>query len=221
MSEKSTGAYHHGGLRRALIEAARELILSRGERNFSLAEACRIAGVSTAAPYRHFRNKDEILGNVVSQAFDALKDGMASAADRHPAGSVERIVAIERFYIEHAARQRPLFRLMFGQTPALAANAEVADRGKACFGFVIREVEAYCAANHVEDDPQVVALQLWTFVHGAASLLVDDDYAKVAPELDFDRAFFSATAKLLNRPDHRTLGDPEPRPGEPALSPAG
>lgn len=197
MSGQEKGSYHHGELRQALIDAARELIVSREEQDFSLAQACRLAGVSTAAPYRHFRNKDDILGNVVAQAFDSMTEGMASAATPHAAGSVERIVAIERLYLAFASEQRALFRLMFGQKPALTRNPTVAARGKACFSFVIGEVAGYCAANDVEDDPRTVAVQLWTFVHGAASLLADDDYAKVAPDLDFDEAFFSATAKLL------------------------
>ena len=199
MPRRAKGTYHHGDLRQALIDAARRLIVSRGEQNFSLAEACRIAGVSTAAPYRHFRNKDEILGNVVAQGFDAMTERMELAASRHPAGSVKRIVAIERLYIAFAFEERALFRLMFGQKPSLARDETFASHGKACFAFVIDEVAAYCAANKVEEDPQMVAVQLWTLVHGAASLLVDDDYAKVAPDLDSDRAFFAATAKLLRR----------------------
>lgn len=199
MPTKAKGAYHHGDLRQALIEAARQLIVSRGEQDFSLAEACRLAGVSTAAPYRHFRNKEDILGNVVAQAFDAMTERMATAARSHPAGSVERIVAIERLYLAFASEERALFQLMFGQKPALTRDEEVAGHGKACFALVINEVAGYCAANEVEEDPQTVAMQLWTLVHGAASLLVDDDYAKVAPDADFDKVIFGATAKLLRR----------------------
>lgn len=194
---KAKGSYHHGRLRQALIDAARQLIVSRGRQDFSLAEACRLAGVSTAAPYRHFRNKDEILGNVIAQGFNEMTEGMTTAAGCRPAGSVERIVAIERLYLAFAIEQRALFRLMFGQKPSLTMDEEVARHGRECFGFVFREVAAFCAANKIEDDPQAVAVQLWMLVHGAASLLVDEDYAKVAPDLDFDRAFFDATAKLL------------------------
>ena len=96
-------------------------------------------------------------------------------------------MAIERLYIAFASEERALFRLMFGQKPALTREEAVASHGKACFALVIDEVAAYCSANEVEEDPQTVAVQLWTLVHGAASLLVDDDYAKVAPDLDFRR----------------------------------
>ncbi len=204
MSDGTRATYHHGDLRQALIDATRRLILERGEENFSLADACRLAGVSTAAPYRHFRNKDEVLGNVVAQGFDSLTERMAVAASGCPAGSVERIVAIGRLYLAFASQERALFRLMFGQKPALTRDETVAARGRACFGYVIREIAAHCAANRVAEDPRTVAVQLWTLVHGAASLLIDDDYAKVAPDLDVDEMFFAATAKLLRRGESGT-----------------
>ena len=70
ISKDETGQkdnYHHGGLRDALIAAAREQIAEHGADNFSLADACRRAGVSTAAPYKHFRDRDEILEEVTSR----------------------------------------------------------------------------------------------------------------------------------------------------------
>jgi AcrR family transcriptional regulator len=57
--------YHHGDLRQALIDASHQLLVEKGAENFSLADACRVAGVSTAAPYKHFRDKLEILEAIV------------------------------------------------------------------------------------------------------------------------------------------------------------
>ena len=64
--------YHHGELREALIRATRQLVEERGAENFTLADACRVAGVTTAAPYRHFRGKQEILEEIASRGFDEL-----------------------------------------------------------------------------------------------------------------------------------------------------
>ena len=66
--------YHHGELREALIGATRELVEERGAENFTLADACRVAGVTTAAPYRHFRGKQEILEEIASRGFDELSN---------------------------------------------------------------------------------------------------------------------------------------------------
>ena len=65
--------YHHGELREALIQATRELVEKRGAENFTLADACRVAGVTTAAPYRHFKGKQEILEEIASRGFEELR----------------------------------------------------------------------------------------------------------------------------------------------------
>src|SRR6516165_126018 len=73
--------YHHGELREALIDATRRLVEQRGAENFTLADACRVAGVTTAAPYRHFRGKQEILEEIAARGFEELsKRAMAVAA---------------------------------------------------------------------------------------------------------------------------------------------
>src|SRR5262245_43810460 len=65
--------YHPGDLREALIAATRRLVMERGAENFTLADACRVAGVTTAAPYRHFRSKQEILAEIASRGFEELE----------------------------------------------------------------------------------------------------------------------------------------------------
>src|SRR5207253_7714818 len=61
--------YHHGNLREALIRAALELIAAKGPGGFTFAEAARSAGVSPAAPYRHFRDRDALLADVAREGF--------------------------------------------------------------------------------------------------------------------------------------------------------
>lgn len=190
--------YHHGELRQALIDATRALVLERGAENFSLADACRLAGVTTAAPYRHFKDKDELLGEVCAQAFDAMAERQRAVAEAHPKGSIERIVALGRLYVANAVEETALFRLMFGQNPTITRDENVADHGADCFGYVIEEVADYCVANGLAVDPQQAAVQLWTFVHGAACLLIDDHYAKVAPGVDVDAMIADAGRRILS-----------------------
>lgn len=64
--------FHHGNLREALVAAARDLLIEHGPDGFTLADACRRAGVTTAAPYKHFRSKQEVLQEIVSRGFDEL-----------------------------------------------------------------------------------------------------------------------------------------------------
>src|SRR6266566_2215234 len=90
--------YHHGELREALIQATRQLVEERGAENFTLADACRVAGVTTAAPYRHFQGKQEILAEIASRGFDELKSrSMAMAAEKGE-GTLNGIIAMGQAY---------------------------------------------------------------------------------------------------------------------------
>ena len=86
---------------------------------------------------------------------------------------------------------------MFGQEPSLKNAERVVGTGHNCFANVIDQVARYCQRNKVRGDAQEKALRLWTFVHGAASLLIDQDYDAVAPAIDVDRLIARATPGLL------------------------
>lgn len=189
--------YHHGDLRQALIDATRQLVIERGAESFSLADACRAAGVTTAAPYKHFRDKNEILAAIVEQGFDTLSERTMTAVQAAGPGTIAGIMAMGRAYVAFAADETPVFRLMFGQNPALKKDKHVEETGRACFSKVIEQVAIYCERNGVNADARPIALELWTFVHGLSCLLVDGDYEKVAPELDVEQLISQATPKIL------------------------
>src|SRR5690349_2678234 len=84
--------YHHGELREALIRATRVLVEQRGGENFTLADACRVAGVTTAAPYRHFRGKQEILEEIASRGFEELGNRTSAVLMEKGEGTVDGIV---------------------------------------------------------------------------------------------------------------------------------
>ena len=73
--DKGPRGYHHGNLREELIRAALELIAQKGSAGFTFADAARWAGVSPAAPYRHFRDRDDLLANVALRGFEAICRG--------------------------------------------------------------------------------------------------------------------------------------------------
>ena len=201
---KAKGRYHHGDLREALLTASYELVAQQGAENFLLADACRRAGVSTAAPYKHFRDRDEILEIVVARAFDELADRSTAAVAANGAGTIDGIMAMGEAYVQFAIDEQRLFRLMFGQRPAIKNAEQVVDDGQRCFAGVIEQVAHYCNANGVPGDPRAIAIRLWTFVHGAASLLIDEDYSKVAPDLDVMAMIRETTPLMLTPLDRRT-----------------
>jgi len=191
------GRYHHGDLREALIAASCALVAERGADNFLLSDACRLAGVSTAAPYKHFKDRDEILEEVAARGFDALGERSIAAVVAEGEGTLAGIIAMGEAYVQFAIDEQHLFRLMFGQRQAVKTSETVQADGKRCFSGVIDQVGRYCEANDVPGDPREIAIRLWTFVHGAASLLIDEDYAVVAPELDVMRMIREATPLML------------------------
>lgn len=201
---KAKAKYHHGDLREALLAASYELVAQQGAENFLLADACRRAGVSTAAPYKHFRDRDEILEIVVARAFDELADRSMAAVAANGVGTLEGIMAMGEAYVQFAIDEQRLFRLMFGQRPSIKSAEQVMDDGQRCFAGVIEQVAHYCNANGVPGDPRAIAIRLWTFVHGAASLLIDEDYSKVAPDLDVMAMIRETTPLMLTPLDRRT-----------------
>ena len=196
-SSSAKKAYHHGELRQTLIDAARALVSERGNENFSLADACRRAGVTTAAPYRHFADKYEILAEVAAQGFDDMRAKAMQAAQGYPEGDPNRIIAIGRLYVTFAVAEPALFRLMFGQKSDLTHPEKVKTLGASCFAYVVDEVVRHCAHNAIPGDATMIAVQLWTVVHGMASLTIDGDYAKVVPEIDIEVMMANAAERLL------------------------
>ena len=111
--------FHHGDLREALIAASRELLIEHGPDGFTLADACRRAGVTTAAPYKHFRDKQEILEEIVLRGFAELTAANAKAVAEGGPGTIAGITAMGISYLNFAVAQPAVFRLMFGHKSEL------------------------------------------------------------------------------------------------------
>src|SRR5205823_3989422 len=150
--------YHHGELREALIRATRKLVEERGAENFTLADACRVAGVTTAAPYRHFKGKQEILEEIASRGFEEMRKRATAVVAEKGEGTLEGIVAMGQGYVAFAVRETGVFRLMFGQEPSLKKSEHVVGTGHACFQHVIDQVALYCKRNKVRGDAHEIAL---------------------------------------------------------------
>ena len=109
---KASTRYHHGDLRTALIDASVELVSSTGSEAFTLKDASRIAGVSVAAPYRHFSDKSELLHEVTDVAFKKMSDEMHKTLEGRELGTIESLTALGQTYVRFANQNQQLFRLM-------------------------------------------------------------------------------------------------------------
>ncbi len=168
--------YHHGNLREALIEAALELIGAKGPAGFTIAEAARLAGVSPAAPYRHFRDADALLAEVAVRGYDRFADRLAKAWN---GGRPKPIAAFEdlgRAYLTFAREEPAYYAAMFESRLAMDAHPGLQAAADRAFG-VLREAADQVAATvpKARRPPSLMmALHIWSMAHGIASLFVRD-----------------------------------------------
>jgi AcrR family transcriptional regulator len=188
--------YHHGDLPRTLVAAATQLIESEGGAGrLSLRAAAEAAGVSVAAPYRHFADREALLAATLAQGFDDLArhTERARRAARSPLAA---LTATGLAYVRFAAKRPRLYRLMFGPECEKAAYPELMRAGHAALA-VLHEAVAQCRAAGLigtRSSVQEVALAGWALVHGLASLHADGLLRGSAAERHLD-----ATAKALMR----------------------
>jgi AcrR family transcriptional regulator len=173
--------YHHGDLRRAIVEAALEILRETQSLEFSLRELARRAGVSHNAPYKHFADKRELLAAVSAAGFEMLAKRMISeiTALRRPR---EQLFAMLRAYIDHGVENPALYSLMFGSYlggPERSRPAiELAEANKAK-SLLAGVIVAGGLGRPIPDAPRNerkiagAILACWSLVHGLTLLLAD------------------------------------------------
>ena len=156
----SGGKYHHGNLKSALVAAARELISEFGPSGFSLTEAARRAGVSSAAPYRHFRDRQSLIAEVVRQGFEALMQVLREAQGERKTGSTadpwSDFERLETAYLEFARREPAAFTAMFSRQLLPGERADPQSSEQQVFEHLVGTV-ARLAADPA-GKPQIVSL---------------------------------------------------------------
>jgi AcrR family transcriptional regulator len=172
--------YHHGNLKEALIRAALELIAEKGPAGFTFAEAARWAGVSPAAPYRHFRDRDDLIADVARRGFDQFEAALKRAWDE---GRPDPHAALERLgkaYLEFARKEPAYYSAMFEAGIPLDGNPDLREAGERAFGVLRDATEALIATMPAKNRPPVMmmALHIWALSHGIASLFGRGDAAR-------------------------------------------
>jgi len=180
MGEEESTKYHHGDLRRALVDAATRLVEAGGAFQASLRAIAREAGVSAAAPYHHFADRDALLAAVATEGFDGLRDSMkkgaASASDEDP---LDRLQAAGIAYVTYAVENPEIFRLMFsGLLAERNRYAELETAASSAFVVLSELLQTdgrvpTGTASQGGATPSWIALASWSTVHGLAFLLID------------------------------------------------
>ena len=166
--------YHHGNLREALVDAALALLAEKGPAAFTIAEAARLAGVSPAAPYRHFRDAEALLVEIALRGFERFAAALAGAWDDAKPNPVRAFEELGRAYLTFA-RNEPAYysamfesRIVFDSHPALLAAA---DRAFAILREAAERLTARLPAGR-RPPSLMMALHVWALSHGVASLFV-------------------------------------------------
>jgi AcrR family transcriptional regulator len=178
--DRGPRGYHHGNLREALIRAALELIAQKGSAGFTFADAARWAGVSPAAPYRHFRDRDDLLASVALRGFEQFEVALARAWDD---GRPDPLTALDRMgkaYLAFARAQPAYYSAMFESGIAPDSSPELRAAGDRAFGVLRGAAEKVCAQMPPQGRPPalMLALHIWAMSHGVASLFGRGDAAR-------------------------------------------
>ncbi len=161
--------YHHGGLKDALVEAARALMAEHGPAGFTLAEAAKRVGVTTAAPYRHFADRNDLMSELARRGFDLFAERLATAWDDGKPDARAAFRRMGRTYLGFAAAEPGLYAAMFDSAKSLRGLAALSVANKA-FDGLCRATAGVLAANGDPREVRIFALQIWALAHGAAML---------------------------------------------------
>jgi len=172
--------YHHGNLKEALVRAALELIAEKGPAGFTFADAARWAGVSPAAPYRHFRDRDALLSDVARRGFEEFATALAKAWDE---GKPDVMTAFDRLgktYLTFARNEPAYYSAMFEAGVALDTDRELREASENAFAVLRAAAEKLVALMPPQGRPPalMVALHIWAMTHGIASLFGRGDAAR-------------------------------------------
>src|ERR1700688_2615251 len=173
--------YHHGNLKEALLQAALRLIAEKGPAGFTFADAARSACVSPAAPYRHFRDRDELLSSIAQRGFEQFEALLTEAWDD---GRPDTVTAFERLgkaYLAFARNEPAFYSAMFESGLPVDLSPTLQTASERAFG-VIRAAAERLAALVPPGMPRppamMMALHIWSMSHGVASLFARGDQAR-------------------------------------------
>jgi len=173
--------YHHGNLKEALLQAALDLIAQKGAAGFTFADAARMAGVSPAAPYRHFRDRDELLSSIAQRGFEQFEAQLSAAWDDGRPDTVTAFERVGKAYLAFARSEPAFYSAMFESGVAADSTAGLLAAGERAFGVIRAAAErlAALAPPGVPRPPaMMMALHIWSMAHGIASLFARGDAAR-------------------------------------------
>jgi AcrR family transcriptional regulator len=173
--------YHHGNLKEALLQAALDLIAQKGAAGFTFADAARMAGVSPAAPYRHFRDRDELLSSIAQRGFEQFEAVLTAAWDDGRPDTVAAFERVGKAYLAFAREEPAYYSAMFESGLPVDVNPTLLAASERAFAIIRAAAERLAALappNMPRPPAMMMALHIWSMSHGVASLFARGDSAR-------------------------------------------
>ena len=169
---RERAGYHHGNLREALIDAALQLVAEHGHLGFTFAEAARAAGVSPAAPYRHFRDREDMLAEMARRGFELFAVELERAWDEGRPEPIGAFGNVGRAYLDFARKRPGYYAAMFEAGISSQANPDLGQAADRAFGVLRQAAEVVQAKLPKDARPPalMIALHAWSMAHGIATL---------------------------------------------------
>jgi AcrR family transcriptional regulator len=192
--------YHHGNLREALIRAALDLIAEKGPAGFTFADAARSAGVSSAAPYRHFRDRDALMADVARRGFERFEAELSRAWNDGKPDPFTAFEAIGRAYIAFARAEPAYYSAMFEAGVPLDADPALRQAADRAFGVLRNAAEVLASRLPAAGRPPalMMALHVWALAHGVASLFARPDAGRRKLPMSAEELLEAAVLIYLN-----------------------
>jgi AcrR family transcriptional regulator len=168
--------YHHGDLRNALIQAGLELLSEGGAQELDLRKVARRAGVSHAAPYRHFTDKQALIAAINEEGFHMLAERIRSTLRQVPDEPVEQLLGVALAYVRFAQENPWLMREMFsGITIERESFESLHTASKSVYRLYAEVIRSGQERGKIVDgDPTALAGVLWSVLHGLAMLIIEN-----------------------------------------------
>jgi AcrR family transcriptional regulator len=190
--------YHHGDLRAALIRAALQLVEQHGVKGLALSDAARLAGVSVAAPYRHFADKEALLAQIAAEGFRLFRDALATASQSHPKDKVKRLVEMGVAYVEFALQHRSHFKVMWEGGISKEKYPEVGQAAHEAF-LLLEKAATELLPTGQRSRQEALVATAWSLVHGYASLTLEQELDVVRTEQSDKRLLRQSLHLLLDQ----------------------
>jgi AcrR family transcriptional regulator len=174
MATKAKRPYHHGDLRGALIRASLTLIAKHGIQGLALSDAAQLAGVSVAAPYRHFKDREALLAAIAAEGFVIFRDALARASLSNREDKIKRMVEMGVAYIDFALQHPAHFKVMWESGLSKADYPEVHQTAYQAYQLLEKAALDLLPAASPGRQQALVATA-WSVVHGYATLTLEGE----------------------------------------------